>query len=99
MTSDRPHVRCDPAQNYGQASVKAVRCEAIAGMLWAGETLETVADEYSLTRHEVLVACWWIGEFGPWRWRRRWRQWAKAAHAQLWHGRYETIPDPPRRPR
>lgn len=97
--SERPYVSFDPAVYSGGPLVSGAPVETIAGAIWAGDTIDDTADEYGITRWHVLTACWWIGEFGPWRWRRRWRNWAKAAHAQLWHGRYETIPDPPRRPR
>ena len=99
MSSDRPHVRVDPAQSWGQPAVKGVSCEAIAGMLLAGEDVDTVADEYGLTRADVLVACWYLGRLGPRRYRRLWAVWAGEAHQLMWRSDsvdYGTVPDPPR---
>lgn len=65
-------------------------------MLLAGEDLEVVADEYGLTRGDVLVACWYLGLYGTRRHRRLWKAWATAAHEQMWHAvDYDRIPDPP----
>lgn len=93
----RPYVSFDPAVDFGGPTISGASVETVAGMVWAGDSVDETAGEFGLTRHHVLVACWWIGTHGPWRWRRRWGRWAKTAHAELWwrHGRYETIPDPP----
>lgn len=96
--NDRPHVRIDPAQAFGQPAVKGVGVEHIAGMYLAGESIATVADEYGLTRADVLVACWYQGRYGSPRWRRLWREWAETAGAAMWNTRtvdYDQIPDPP----
>jgi hypothetical protein len=50
-------------------------------MVMAGETVDTTADEYNLTRHEVFLACWWEGSSG--RYRRQWRSWAERVHPPL----------------
>ena len=95
---DRPHVRTDPAQRFGQPHVKGISVDAITCMLLAGESLTTVADEYGLTRADVLVACWHQGLYGTPRWRRMWRGWAKTAGEAMWDTRtvdYDAIPDPP----
>jgi uncharacterized protein (DUF433 family) len=49
-----------------------------------------------LTREEVVVACWWMGLYGPRTWRRRWGAWALNAGWHLW-SRCLTFPDPPRK--
>lgn len=51
-------------------------------------------DDYQLTREELLVVCWWAGEFGSRRLRKCWGGWAQIAHQHLWHGCI-NIPDPP----
>jgi uncharacterized protein (DUF433 family) len=96
--TDRPHVVVDPAQAWGQSNVKGVGVDHIAGMLLAGEDMATVADEFGLTRADVLVACWYLGMFGSRRWRRLWRDWAERAGKAMWDVRtvdYDAIPDPP----
>lgn len=78
--SDRPVVRVDPAVRFGQPHIKGVSTEAIAGMYWAGESAETVCDDYHLTRHEFLVALWFEGTHGE---RPQWKVWAEKAYRQL----------------
>ncbi|MEU7617700.1 DUF433 domain-containing protein [Micromonospora rifamycinica] len=103
----RPAITIDPAVRFGLPSVGGVTTEDVAGMVWAGEPVDAVADEYHLTRHQVLLACWWEGTSGGRR--RQWREWADAAHPTLagWAGlagrtepaSIDTLPDPPPRPR
>lgn len=99
MPPDRPHVRVDPAQRWGQPAVKGISVDAIVGMVLAGEGVATVAYEYDLTRSEVLVACWHAGLYGDKRHRRLWKAWARdVAGPVLWKAEpalYDTIPDPP----
>jgi len=87
--SDRPHVRVDPAQRFGRPNVKGVPVDAIADAVWVGETVEVVADEYGLTRPDVLVACWWAGKHEP-----RFRRWSEEVAGKLWRQEYD-VPDPP----
>jgi uncharacterized protein (DUF433 family) len=96
----RPHVRVDPAQRFGQPAVKGISCEAIGGMLLAGEDVATVADDYDLTRADVLVAAWYQGMYGTRQYRRAWKGWAEQAGQAMWDTRtvdYGQIPDPPER--
>jgi hypothetical protein len=99
--SDRPHVRVDPAQRFGYPNVGGVSVDAI-GYMVLNEGVEVAADEYGIRREDVLVACWFLGLYGPpRRFRRLWRAWAEAAGVELWHGdpgRYTEIPDPPDEP-
>ena len=46
------------------------------------------------TREEQLLACWWAGQYGPRKWRQRFREWSDLAGGHLWHGCI-SIPDPP----
>lgn len=99
MTADRPHVRTDPAQRFGQPAVKGISVEAIGSMVIAEQNVTTVADEYGLTRGDILVACWWLGLYGSKSWRRLWRDWANGtAGPAMWRAatvNYDDIPDPP----
>jgi uncharacterized protein (DUF433 family) len=96
--ADRPHVKVDPAQSWGRPAVKGVSCEAIAGLIIAGEELAAVAEDYGLTRADVLVACWYLGLMGTRQYRRRWKAWAEDAGQHMWAASaatYDEIPDPP----
>lgn len=98
--SDRPHVRFDPAQCFGYPMVKGASVEAVAGMVWAGEPVDVVAEDYDIDRADVLVACWYMGLHGSKKWRKRWRDWVLTAHERMWWAStcdYTSIPDPPDR--
>lgn len=71
---NRPVITVDPAVRFGQPHIRRVRTEDIAGMLIAGETAEVVCDEYDITRHELLLACWYEALFGS---QPKWRKWAE----------------------
>lgn len=108
----RPFIATSPEMRGGQPTVNNTRLtvEAVAGLLWAGESVETVAAEYEITRHDVLVAAWHAGTYGlpgtrrrglaaTRRWRERWGRWASEAHDALWATQtgpgIDGIPDPP----
>jgi hypothetical protein len=82
--------------------MRGVPTDAIAGMVWAGETPGVVADEFGLPgRMWVLVACWYEARHGQPRtaYRRAWKQWAERAGKAMWASsvNYAAIPDPPSR--
>jgi len=78
---DRPHVRVDPAQRFGWPNIKGISTAAIAGMVMAGEDVTAVADDYSISRHEVLLACWHEGIHGVYR--TEWGRWAERIQPRL----------------
>lgn len=88
-----------PIDMPGQPTLRGTRfgAEFVAGMVldWGGGIAEVIKTYPRLTRAEVLVACWWAGEYGPKRFRKVWSEWAIGAHSHLW---YECIriEDPPR---
>lgn len=90
-----PVITIDPAVRFGRPHIGGISCEALAGMVAAGEDAAVVADEYGRSRGEVLLACWWIGMDGPPKWQKRWRSWAEGAHQRLACGEYEKVEDPP----
>lgn len=96
---ERPCIVIDPAQNFGTPAIAHTRTpvETIAGPLTAGDTIATVMAEYGLRRGDLLTACWYMGTFGPRRWRRMWGGWAEQVHPALWarDPDYDAIPDPP----
>jgi uncharacterized protein (DUF433 family) len=66
---------------FGRPHIRGISTDAIAGMVVAGESFETVADEYGLSRREVILACWYEGDQGSYR--KRWRQWADQVYYLL----------------
>lgn len=93
---DRPVVTTDPAVRFGYPTMRGVPVEAIAEHVWEGSSLDSIAEDFGLTREQVLVACWYQGIHGTRAWRQRWKSWATEAHKELWHSRYD-VPDPPSR--
>lgn len=94
----RPVIVIDPAMSFGAPQIKGISTEAIAGMVWAGEDFATVADEYGLSRHEVILACWYEGSAGVYR--RQWKSWTNAVFRALAGWRSfdpETVEEPPAR--
>lgn len=97
MTTTRPVITIDPALRFGCPHIKGISTDAIAGMVRAGESFATVADEYDLSVHEVILACWWEAQPAP-RYRREWRQWADSVAPALggWEPLdVEAIAEPP----
>lgn len=99
--ADRPAIRVDPAQRFGYPNVGGVSVDAI-GYMVLNEGVAVAADEYGVRRADVLVACWFLGLYGPpRRFRRLWRGWAEEVGGEMWHGStasYDEIPDPPDEP-
>lgn len=99
--TDHPRVYVEPSVRFGYPHINGVSTDAIAGMVWAGESVAVVADDYGMTRAEVLVACWFEARHGPSStYRSAWKPWAEAAGQAMWNTRtvdYDAIPDPPSR--
>ena len=74
--------------------IRGVSCDAYAERVHAGEGIEEVADDYDVTRAEVLLACWWAGSSNDRVWR-CWKAWAHEVHAAMARGEYDKVPDPP----
>lgn len=94
----RPVIHIDPGIRGGRPAIAGVSCEAYAERVHAGESLDEVADDYGVTREQVLLACWWIAtmERQP-RWAKAWENWGGQAHLSLWRGMYDGIEGPPDR--
>ncbi|MFF0822498.1 DUF433 domain-containing protein [Micromonospora haikouensis] len=97
--SNDPVIEISPRVRFGHPHLRGIPTDAVAGMVWAGEAVETVCDEYDMTRHEVLLCCWWEGSQGEYR--RQWKTWATEAQPMLggWVKPFDlaAIPDPPSR--
>ena len=77
-SAERAHVRVEPGVRVGKPCIGGTRIdtECVANVVWQG--LDPVGPDWyasSLTREEVLVACWYEARYGPKRWRRAWREW------------------------
>lgn len=84
---------------------------AVAGALWGGDSVEQLADDYGITRADILVGCWFLGTYGtegawwngtkrhsPGRiWLKRWGPWARDHSTLFWLSKFDEIPDPPNR--
>jgi uncharacterized protein (DUF433 family) len=97
MDKDRPVIQIDPAMRFGRPHIKGVSTNAIAERVIAGESVDEVGDDYGLSRHEVLLACWWEGTGGEYR--KEWKAWAEEVWPALggWNKPFDadTLPDPP----
>jgi len=91
-------ITVDPAKNFGQPSINGgPKAWVLADMVWAGDDVTHLAQEYELTRAAVLTACWFVASYGTRAEQRRWLDWKDTAAVGLWHGDYDRIPDPPNR--
>lgn len=53
-----------PGRMGGDATIGDTRitCRDVAGMVWAGDTVADLAEDFGLTRDQVRLACWWLVE-------------------------------------
>lgn len=60
----RPHLIIDPGIQFGRPCVPGTRvpAAALAGLVAAGENVDQTADDYDVTRQDVLLACWWAAD-------------------------------------
>lgn len=93
---ERAFVRVDPGMNFGQPHIRGVRTEAIVGVLVAGELAEVVAEDYGLTRAELLLAAWFEARHGSRRYRQLFKAWLGRWEATLggWNGQYDPAEVP-----
>ncbi|MEU4476155.1 DUF433 domain-containing protein [Micromonospora sp. NPDC023888] len=93
----RPRIVVDPAVRWGCPILVGTRTATvdITGMIVGGDTVAKVCDEYALTRHQVLLACWHQAINDRWD---CWRAWAFEVHSVLAFGspaEVDALPDPP----
>ena len=92
----RPVITIDPGMCFGAPQIHGITTEAVAGMVRAGEDFATVAEDYGLSRHEVVLACWYEGTAGLYR--LEWRSWTHRVFRQLggWEeSDVDAIEEPP----
>lgn len=97
----KPAITCDPRVQFGRACVAGTRitAETIAEMVWAGDTVDGLADSYEIGRDAVLWCCAWYVQEGFLRPRRgprrvRWHQWSEHALLVLGGHRPGPLCDP-----
>ena len=97
----RPVIQVDPAVRFGRPQIRGIPTDAIADTLYAGESAESICDEYDLTRYELLVALWYEASSGDYANHPDWKQWAaETAYPALagWAALgVESMPLPPSR--
>jgi uncharacterized protein (DUF433 family) len=93
--ADRPAIRVEPGMRFGEPHIGGVTVDALASMVWAGESVDKVAEDYERTPAEVLLACWFKARHGTRAWRKRWAAWLD--EMEMWRGNYDKVPDPPNR--
>lgn len=93
-----PYVTFSPGVRFGRPTLNHTNLsvETVADMVVV-EPVDVVADEFGITRPDVIVCCWYMATYGTRRWRTNWGGWADSVGVELWHGRYD-VPDPPEWP-
>lgn len=82
-----PVLTIDPRRQFGRVCIEGTRvpAESVAACVAGGDSVDETADNYNVTRDQVLLACWWYA------WNVEGRgKFAKAIRA-AWNGEdYET---------
>ena len=95
-----------PGRMSGDATIGHSRLTAVtlAGLVWAGDSIESIAEAYEVPTFSVELSCWWVALHhpNPCAWERRagrkWRKWAQEWSYWAWHDRNTDsalYPDPP----
>lgn len=97
--SDVPRVTISPNEGAGQAMIRGVMTTLIAESQAAG--FQHILDSLQVTRHEVIVACWFETRYGGQEYMGRWALWATYVEAELARGEInlDDLPMPPRQMR
>lgn len=102
MKDEDAYVWIDPARRSGEPCIGGHRLgvDCVVASVWDSD-VENAMDLYSLSRGQVLVACWYAGagypvrlhnrrsEYKPHKgpWAKRWGTWATEHHQALWESR------------
>jgi uncharacterized protein (DUF433 family) len=92
-----PVVVVHPGRVGGCATVGSSRlpCEILAGMIAAGDDVDSIANAYGIRPEFVILACWYMARYGGRRWKREWKGWLGQVDGKLWHSDYYDVPAPP----
>lgn len=73
-----------PAHRFGRPTMRFISTDMLAGQWYAGLGEAEILGDYTLTRHELLVALWYEATYGRPRFRKAWKRWAdEVAHPAL----------------
>lgn len=58
---DEPVLSIDPRRQFGKVCIIGTRvpADSVAGCVAAGDSVDEVAEDYGVSRDQVLTACWW----------------------------------------
>lgn len=81
-----------PGRVGGEATVgqSGIIASTLAGLAWAGDSVESIAENYGVPVFAVELSCWWVSLHhpAPCAWERRagkaWRKWAIAWGDWAW---------------
>lgn len=97
--TERPFVSIDPAMRFGRPCLNHTRIpvEVVADHFLAGDPIDRICADYQLSRGDILIACWYLGQYGDVEYRDRWSAWSSHVAETLWHSTvdYTQVPDPP----
>lgn len=95
----RAYISIEPGIKSGEPCIGGTRLTAewVAGHIWDGWTQDDILTDWDyLTRADLMVACWYVSQYGPRVWRRRWSTWAVEAFHCLWESAKQAdCPWPP----
>jgi uncharacterized protein (DUF433 family) len=104
--SERNVLTIDPAVQGGAVCIPHTRIPAftIGSMVFAGDRVDFIVDAYEIRREQVLLCCWYWGDFfqhGRGKQnraiRQRWGAWLEEAHEHFARSLHpDKLDDPPR---
>jgi uncharacterized protein (DUF433 family) len=102
---DLPRITVHPAYQFGRPCLEGTRIPAdiLAEFVLAGDSVDSTADAYDVSRAAVLAACWHEATYGEKRVQQHWREWLEAWFRSL--AGYDhapplsEVPDPPEMPK
>lgn len=96
--SDVPRVTVSPTEGRGLSLINGQQTDVIAELILLGRD---GGEMLGLTKHEVIVACWYEAMHGVPMFRNQWAMWARYVQIELGRGELglEDIPMPPRQMR
>lgn len=101
---DLPFITAHPGYQFGRSCLEGTRipAEVLAGFVLAGDSVDSTAASYDVTREGVLAACWHEAEYGTKKIRDHWSEWLGSWFRSLAGHDHapplSEVPDPPALP-
>lgn len=99
MADDKrsPFVSFSPGMQWGRATLNHtwLTADTVSSFVAAGDSVDFIADQYEISRADVLVCCWYRARYGTRRDRQLWRDWLDGSESDLWYGHWDKVTDPP----